>query len=1046
MCHENFTMYFGPNVNFISGHNGSGKSASLQALQCCLGVQARKTGRGTNLRGFVRKGAPRALAQVMLWNVGEDAYRPETFGNLIVVERRIEAAGGSRFTMKSQRGDVVATSKAELEKLLDHMNVLIANPCVVMTQDHARTFLGGSVSDGKKYELFMKATMLDQVIYNLNTTKASLDKMFDLLQLKIKEYRKQEKALKGLEDKIEEARRLEDVRTQRDALEALIAWGQIFEEDRRIAEAVHKRDVVGPEALTRVESKISGFQRELEEARQEQASMAEAIKEYEEGASGFHERIKAQQQRVSASRRNVAQANRRLTQITQERSENQEKKQSIQEALAESNEELIASTQAARQTLEQQREQQQQEKSSVTAELDRLKAQSEQLFKDKEALREKQREVEHGVRQAREEIQEKERHLKRLQDSSKNGAARLFGEWVPQAKDLIRRNLQQFEMEPVGPVGLYLTLKDDKWATVVEGAIGRSQGTWLVSSAHDERLLRDLLRQTGAKRFTVVTTNFKQPLHAYRRGGPSSVPCILDVLSCSRPEVQNLVLNFLIDSEKVETKLLFESDQEAEQYIFSARTHMQAYTLQMRYLYWKGASQNVRHMRGVGSPRLVKDNARVKARLGEEIASLRGRLQATQRELGDAAEAVSQTQRELDTCDRQQEELEGRRAQVNHSIQETLTQQHMLLQQPSGEGLEAELNALNAQDVDLAARELSAGAALEEARRQQELLQATLDEQVAEFESLQSSAKQYEAEVGGITERIDEAQKSLSHYKAQKQTFEAKLQTLAQQCAEQEVRRREMAAQAAQICREDELEGMRAAAKVRETEGMEVLQKALRKASKHIEVAEKNSGGSMEEFQVQAEELRAEVELRRTKVEQVKAPYLKLDRTYQDRYSKYHTTLGDLKKQVSFAFNEYMAKKGHTGSCKFDDEAAKLSLNVRMNNAAKRGSKVSDMKSLSGGERSFSTLAFTLALGRLCESPFRASDEFDVFMDAVSRTVTLKTLLSFAWDHRHVQFLFLTPQDISAADDILQKMSRELTGGDLPEDFMKVIQMKTQRA
>ena len=39
------------------------------------------------------------------------------------------------------------------------------------------------------------------------------------------------------------------------------------------------------------------------------------------------------------------------------------------------------------------------------------------------------------------------------------------------------------------------------------------------------------------------------------------------------------------------------------------------------------------------------------------------------------------------------------------------------------------------------------------------------------------------------------------------------------------------------------------------------------------------------------------------------------------------------------------------------------------------------MKSLSGGERSLSTLAFILALGTECESPFRAADEFDVFMD-----------------------------------------------------------------
>jgi hypothetical protein len=37
-------------VTFVSGTNGSGKSAVLQALQCCLGVRANATGRAKSFQ------------------------------------------------------------------------------------------------------------------------------------------------------------------------------------------------------------------------------------------------------------------------------------------------------------------------------------------------------------------------------------------------------------------------------------------------------------------------------------------------------------------------------------------------------------------------------------------------------------------------------------------------------------------------------------------------------------------------------------------------------------------------------------------------------------------------------------------------------------------------------------------------------------------------------------------------------------------------------------------------------------------------------------
>merc|ERR1711969_300243 len=96
MCHKRLEIKLGPNMNFITGENGSGKSAIVAALQVCLGAQARTTHRGTSIKGLIRHGAKGgAKIQVTLRNKGVDAYRVDEFGESITVERRISRNGTS---------------------------------------------------------------------------------------------------------------------------------------------------------------------------------------------------------------------------------------------------------------------------------------------------------------------------------------------------------------------------------------------------------------------------------------------------------------------------------------------------------------------------------------------------------------------------------------------------------------------------------------------------------------------------------------------------------------------------------------------------------------------------------------------------------------------------------------------------------------------------------------------------------------------------------------------------------------------------------------
>ena len=83
-----------------------------------------------------------------------------------------------------------------------------------------------------------------------------------------------------------------------------------------------------------------------------------------------------------------------------------------------------------------------------------------------------------------------------------------------------------------------------------------------------------------------------------------------------------------------------------------------------------------------------------------------------------------------------------------------------------------------------------------------------------------------------------------------------------------------------------------------------------------------------------------------------------------------------------------MCKRGFVGSIKLHYTKQQMELKVRLGDDRSKKGVVKDMKSLSGGERSFTTLCFMLALANVISSPFHCMDEFDVFMDAINRRVS----------------------------------------------------------
>ena len=81
-----------------------------------------------------------------------------------------------------------------------------------------------------------------------------------------------------------------------------------------------------------------------------------------------------------------------------------------------------------------------------------------------------------------------------------------------------------------------------------------------------------------------------------------------------------------------------------------------------------------------------------------------------------------------------------------------------------------------------------------------------------------------------------------------------------------------------------------------------------------------------------------------------------------------------------------LRNRGWTGHIEVDHDTGKLTIRVKMDGAKTAHQ---DLKTLSGGERSFITICFLLALGRQLLARFHCLDEFDVFMDSISQGVRI---------------------------------------------------------
>ena len=65
--------------------------------------------------------------------LGEDAYRPEVYGNAITILRGVTSSGASSYKIKDCRGRIVCDKKVreELDRIMENFTIQVDNPIAV---------------------------------------------------------------------------------------------------------------------------------------------------------------------------------------------------------------------------------------------------------------------------------------------------------------------------------------------------------------------------------------------------------------------------------------------------------------------------------------------------------------------------------------------------------------------------------------------------------------------------------------------------------------------------------------------------------------------------------------------------------------------------------------------------------------------------------------------------------------------------------------------------------------------------------------------------
>ncbi|CZT42464.1 related to DNA repair protein rad18 [Rhynchosporium secalis] len=1010
MCHDNLVVPLGPLINFVVGMNGSGKSAVLTALTLCLGGKTTSTNRAASLRNLIKSGREHATLIVELKNEGIDAYQPDLYGKTIIVERHFSRAGSSSFKLKSVENRLISNKKTDVDDIAEYYQLQVDNPMNVLTQDAAKSFITAS-TPANKYKFFVEGVQLealdreykiisdtcDQIESRLHDSKGDLQSLkkttdaaveraavvdkYDGIKTELKRLRKklawvqvadEEKVLEALEQKVANAER-QIVDAEKNAEVKATQFDGIEEAIRRGNETIERLE----EERTPVTEEVEAARRAHEEASKDvikfhaqQKAVIEALKEAKNRVRSINEDIELEQSRLHAANggaqvqklEDLATAQRAADEATASISQNEEERPLLEESLRKAQFDMTKLESPLR---------------AKTEELNSAKSRLSSLNLDR------------GDRMAG------------------------FDKNMPNLLKAVQSD-RGFREKPVGPMGLHMQLLQPKWSNIIESTLGNALNGFIVNSKPDQMKLRDLLKRHNMA-YCPVSIGSSQPIDTRNHEPEPQYDTILRVLNVTNESVKRQ----LIISHYIEQTILVANRNEAMRIMYDGprpRNVKNCFTMHDKHrdrgfkvAFSGGGGRDMGPIHAPrGRPRMQTDSES-QINLQREICqSLDGELKAQ-------TQAYERVRGDVGKCRDAIQQNNRAQAQLKVAVQRAAARvENLQIEIDNLQGDDGKLDGLK-QDLIPAKEALQlqeknyGDSALEKDK-----LNTVATEKKRDLEAAKERLAEIDAKLGKIQNKIRNMDQARKLALTAKNRALEEVEEYREYKASEESDRAKQADKVAEFNKDATAICSKVALHPDDTEAS--LSRVYDTKKKQLDEARKKQGASDEEIQEAAVKARAIFSSAVSNRKELEELLQLLKKSFMLRLEQYRGFQKWISARSRINFSYLLSERAFRGKLVIDHVNRLMDIVVQPDETNK-SAKGRQTKTLSGGEKSFSSVCLLLSLWEAMGAPLRCLDEFDVFMDDVNRDVSTKMIIGAARKSVGRQFILITPKALGAGMD-----------------------------